>query len=957
MKKLQLSNWRLPVSLFCVGLLTACGGSGGSSPSETILENIESANSSPQTTPVDSQSNIFIPATGGVPVTGAATGTESESVNSNESGFGNTDLASILASIPIIEPNGSSPGPTLQELASGQVNGSGDTVITGIQTSRSFQVFLGSDYSPEVAPALPVAPTEPPEIDMYTLITGSSTLLNDLVPDGSIVATVRDTELEAVLGLAGDFEIALPMSDEESEIVLDITGPTVVRQSIEVLVPANADQVLVNPTLIAKEEPLTLSLDVATEVGNVDSMNRMSVSVPAQAFEFADGTIASGNAEVTITEVDITDLGEQGLWAPRMLGAPAEGEDDPIPLVSYGMADIEFTQNGELLQLREGFTATMKVDLLEPFVLDDLGQAMRAPILGETIPLWHFDYELRMWVNEGEFVTVVANADSPSGFSLVGEVAHFSPQNIDDVSSWGNVTANLTFYDPTTDDALNFTASSYKVSGTTKPTDTSLSGSGSLNKTISGNSGTVSTWVGDVKYDATASQIVVGAFPGYNFGTDRVTTESTTLNFRVPVPVESATAKVNVIFYDPVSGQDLDLKPDSFTTKTPTVTRSMTPVNNSMDVVANKTASTNITTSVTVNNIKWSEAPNHNFGTHTKDVAFNTYNNLLSVDFRVPVPLEAVLANVNIIFYNPLTNVNYDFKADSYRTRAAALTRTLTPTNNTITVPANTTSATNVATPITVSNIVSSHFPNYNFGTHSRNVVFKTYSGSLTVDFRIPVPLADTLADVNVIFFDPLSGNDLNLTPTSYRVVAADESATLSPAANSIPVYANISPITAHPTDITVSNITSSDFPGYDFGVHSRTLFFDTTDQSLTVNFRVPVPPALKAIIKVAYYFPDTDVDYPEFPDNSYLVRVGTSPQPINEDTLGPDNRTIDVLTNHTALNPLSGPFDAEVFLSELVIAGELADDVEDLDTSANITFDRWDQTIEVNFRFPVTLR
>jgi len=235
MKKQRLSNWRLPVSLLCVGLLTACGGgSGGGSLSESVVTNIEAANSSPQTESIDNQSSIFIPSTG------AATATENS--NPDASGTDNTDLTSLF--IPSIEGNGSS---SVDEIDTSQPDGA---QISGGQTTRSFQVFLGNDYAPEVAPALPQAPTEPPEIDMYTLITGSSTLLNDLLPDGSIVVTIRGTELEAALGLAGDFEIEIPMSDEDSTIVLDITGPTLVRQSFEVPVPANADQVLVQATLM-----------------------------------------------------------------------------------------------------------------------------------------------------------------------------------------------------------------------------------------------------------------------------------------------------------------------------------------------------------------------------------------------------------------------------------------------------------------------------------------------------------------------------------------------------------------------------------------------------------------------------------------------------------------------------------------------------------------------------------
>ncbi|MFT4730122.1 MAG: hypothetical protein ACI9UN_004645 [Granulosicoccus sp.] len=99
-------------------------------------------------------------------------------------------------------------------------------------------------------------------------------------------------------------------------------------------------------------------------VENSNSYNRTNVTVPSQAFELSEGTIATGPIQVQITDADINNLTAPGGWANNLYGTSTNSPAEVSPLVTYGMAEFYFSQDGNELQLREGFTATLQMDLL-----------------------------------------------------------------------------------------------------------------------------------------------------------------------------------------------------------------------------------------------------------------------------------------------------------------------------------------------------------------------------------------------------------------------------------------------------------------------------------------------------------------------------------------------------------------------------------------------------------------
>lgn len=266
-------------------------------------------------------------------------------------------------------------------------------------------------------------------ITSFSVIHGEITTFNDFATASNININLRGTDINSLVRSSGEFELYLPKADVDRTFAMDISGANVIPKSVSVQVPAGTDRLVVDANVSGRSAPIPFSLENGGEMSNPLSANRVSVSVPANAFEFSDGTLAIGEAEVRITEVDLEDLYGDGSWAPNLIGI-SEGMTEPSALVSFGMSDFHFSQNGRELQLRPGKTATIKADLLAPYVVP-VGEAVLVDAIeGETIPLWYYDNEDMIWKEEGESV-VVADAESFSGYSVIGEVSHFSWWNHD----------------------------------------------------------------------------------------------------------------------------------------------------------------------------------------------------------------------------------------------------------------------------------------------------------------------------------------------------------------------------------------------------------------------------------------------------------------------------------------------------------------------------------------------
>ncbi|MCL2626794.1 MAG: hypothetical protein FWD46_08280 [Cystobacterineae bacterium] len=146
--------------------------------------------------------------------------------------------------------------------------------------------------------------------------------------------------------------------------------------------------------------------------------NAMQVHLQASALARADGSDYTGMATADMVYLDPNNEH----FAESMPGgdlAAINGAGNEGVLISYGMVDVNFSDDeGNPLQLKNGSPAQIVFPL-------PAGMENNPPT---SIPLWHFDEEQGVWVEEGVAQRV---AGANGTYLYQGEAKHFSWWNLD----------------------------------------------------------------------------------------------------------------------------------------------------------------------------------------------------------------------------------------------------------------------------------------------------------------------------------------------------------------------------------------------------------------------------------------------------------------------------------------------------------------------------------------------
>ena len=133
---------------------------------------------------------------------------------------------------------------------------------------------------------------------------------------------------------------------------------------------------------------------------------------PNNAVTLQDGSPYNGEVHVMAYPI----YGDDPQLSDKMPGALV-GQDESgarVILGSFGMISVELqADNGEVLQIAEGKTVEIEMAIAD-------NQLSQAPT---TIPLWYFDEDKGLWVEEGQAEL--------QGNVYVGQVSHFSFWNCD----------------------------------------------------------------------------------------------------------------------------------------------------------------------------------------------------------------------------------------------------------------------------------------------------------------------------------------------------------------------------------------------------------------------------------------------------------------------------------------------------------------------------------------------
>jgi len=184
---------------------------------------------------------------------------------------------------------------------------------------------------------------------------------------------------------------------------------------------AEGSHVDLDITLIPRGDEITISgAGTFSEEGD----NGAAVSFTTSDFVDADGNPVSGDIQLTITPVDVSQPATLAAFPGEFTGI-LERSGEETPIISLGTVEFEFTANGESINLADGATADVLIPIYNFTYQDGSNIAV-----GDTIPLWSLDEGTGIWDQEGTGI-VVASIDSPTGLALSATVSHFSWWNCD----------------------------------------------------------------------------------------------------------------------------------------------------------------------------------------------------------------------------------------------------------------------------------------------------------------------------------------------------------------------------------------------------------------------------------------------------------------------------------------------------------------------------------------------
>ncbi|MBX2874692.1 MAG: hypothetical protein KTR30_21395 [Saprospiraceae bacterium] len=170
----------------------------------------------------------------------------------------------------------------------------------------------------------------------------------------------------------------------------------------------------ISETILKTKIQLTQRLVIATfdagQGGQLQLPNGSGVSFAANAFTDDQGNAYNGQVNVYATYIDPTDPDLEEIMPGNLQALTTEGESRTLQ--SFGMINVELEgESGESLQISSPAQLTMPV----PMAL--LSQAP------QSLPLWHFDENSGLWMEEGSADLV--------GNNYLGNVTHFTFWNCD----------------------------------------------------------------------------------------------------------------------------------------------------------------------------------------------------------------------------------------------------------------------------------------------------------------------------------------------------------------------------------------------------------------------------------------------------------------------------------------------------------------------------------------------
>lgn len=240
-----------------------------------------------------------------------------------------------------------------------------------------------------------------PTINIETTLNGFITGRNgEAIPNAAVSILNSATQTNEL----GFFEITGLVNEKFAVIKVEKSG---YFNQFETLIPSKNSINRTRIQLTEKGSPETISSNAG---GQISISQNSSVDFQANSFVDEQGNVYNGNVNIYSFYIDPTDPDIDQFMPGNMMARNTE--NDLRILESFGMINVELEGDaGQKLNINKSATLTVEV----PNSI-----ANNAPT---EIPLWHFDEEKGLWMEEG-------NATLQNG-KYVGDVEHFTFWNCD----------------------------------------------------------------------------------------------------------------------------------------------------------------------------------------------------------------------------------------------------------------------------------------------------------------------------------------------------------------------------------------------------------------------------------------------------------------------------------------------------------------------------------------------
>lgn len=258
----------------------------------------------------------------------------------------------------------------------------------------------------------------------------SGTVRDELgAPIAGSLVHLQATSQTATTDKNGHFVIST--SAVTTKAVLSFTAAGYTPRSVPMNLSGKYPQVAITTTLrtIDKVVHITLPSDpnVPLSVSVAKDDGQVILTIPANSMVLPSGAVATGDANVALTywhpEKNI-----QSAPGPLLTPDP-NNPNTPHMLRTYGMAAIEVSQNGNLLQVAAGKTLPLAFTL-PTNMRGMIGDPHRA------LPdLYYFDHTAGLWQNQGSLASGTL-AWNPNAGVMTAQLPHLSEWNIDGFDSF-----------------------------------------------------------------------------------------------------------------------------------------------------------------------------------------------------------------------------------------------------------------------------------------------------------------------------------------------------------------------------------------------------------------------------------------------------------------------------------------------------------------------------------------